>query len=316
MRLKHAHTGAMDNANFDFQSFSDTLTRLVETSVACVVGLKAGAYRSASGVAVGENLIAVADSTLRREERIPVQAADGTRGSGTLLGREPRLHLAFITVEGLTLKPLPPSDPATWKPGMLAAIVGLTTDAGPSASLGMLGVVSGPRRTWRGGMMDRFVRLDANVYPSQSGAAVVDPQGRLIGMATPGLLQYSTVALPVETLNRVANELLKRGRIRQGYLGVGVQRVAVRQGANQPGDEQTFGLIILSVEPDSPAEKAELQLGDVLLSLDGKQLSDVDDLQDVLAGERVGSSVEVIFSRAGDRMSREITIAEREKKGR
>lgn len=316
-RLNGAQTGAMDRTNSVLLALSLSVTDLVERAVTGVVAVKGGAYRSASGVSVGKEIVAVADPTLRREERVPVSAADGTQGSGTLLGRDSRIHLAFLKVEGIDLKPLPPSDAKLWKAGMLAAVVGLTTDAGPSASMGILGAVSGQRRTWRGGLLEHFIRLDANVFPSQAGAAVVDCEARLIGMATPGLLQYSTVALPFKTLHRLADELLEQGRIRQGYLGVGLQRVLIR-GARpeQTGSEQEFGLIILSVESGSPAEQAGLQLGDVLLSLDNKPLSDMDLLQDALSGKNVGREVEIVISRGGEKLVRKITVAEREKRRR
>lgn len=305
----------MNEHVFDLASFSESILNLVDQTASGVAAVKAGAYRSASGVCIAPDLIAVADSSIRREERIAVYAADGKQGAGTLLGRERRLQLAFLKVDGLELRPLAGSDAASWKAGMLAAVVGLTADAGPSVSLGVLGAVAGPRRTWRGGMLDRFVRLDANVFPSQSGAAVVDAKGRLIGMATPGLMQYSTVALPLETLNRVAAEILAQGRIRHGYMGVGVQPVAMR-GAQGEAAGQQSGLILLSVEPESPAEKAGLQVGDVLLSLDGKPLTDVEQLQDALTGDVVGRQVQVGLLRGGEKQLQGVTVVERERKGR
>jgi len=301
----------------NLQDLSQACTGLVERAVGGVVAVKAGAYRSASGISIREDVIAVTAATLRREERVPVHGADGTQGAGTLLGRDARINLAFLKVEGMRLTPLRPSDSTQWKVGMLAPVVGFTTDAGPSVSLGIIGALGDARRTWRGGLADRFIRLDANVFPSQSGAAVVDSEARLIGMATPGLLQYSTVALPFSTLERVLEELLTRGRIRQGYFGVGLQRVSIRSmRPEQIGTEQETGLIVLSVESGSPAETSGLQLGDVLLSLDGKALTDIDQLQDGLSGENVGREVEIVLSRGGQKLIRHITVAEREKKWR
>ncbi len=311
------HTRVMNANKTDLQRFSDSFSELVSRTAGGVVAVKAGAYRTASGLSLREDVIATTDQTLRREERVPVHALDGTQGTGTLLGRVPQVNAAFLRVDGLRLSPLAVSDPTLLRPGMLAGVVGLTTDAGPSTSLGILGAVSGPRRTWRWGMIDHFIRLDANVYPSQAGAAVVDCAGGLIGMATPGLLQYSAVAVPIVTLNRVLDELLKQGRIRQGYLGVGLQRVAIPVSFREKiPTTQESGLIILSVEANSAAEKAGLQLGDILVSLDGKPLNDVDDLQNALTGENVGREVEVVIVRGGAAFTRQIAIFEREKKGR
>jgi S1-C subfamily serine protease len=219
--------------------------------------------------------------------------------------------VAILKADGLKLTPLQARDPVSLKPGMLAAVVGLTTDAGPSASLGILGAVSGSRRTWRGGVLDHFIRLDVNVYPSQVGAAVVDSDGGLIGLATPGLLRHSSVAVPVTTLDGTVDELLQQGRIRQGYLGVGLQPVVIPTSLQEKIGGQKSGLIVLSVEPGSPAEKAQLQLGDTLISLNTKPLNDIDDLQNALHGDSVGQAVNLTLLRGGERVQTQITISER-----
>lgn len=314
---KCAHTEAMNEAKTQLNSLSEDLADLVARTVTGVVAVKAGAYRTASGVGLREDLIAVADPVLRREENIPVHEASGAQGVGTLLGRDRRLHVAIVKVAGLHLKPLPPRDPAELRAGMLAAIVGLTTDAGPTATLGILGAVGGSRRTWRGGTLDHFIRLDANAYPSQAGAAVVDSEGALIGMATPGLLQFSPVAVPVKTLNRIADELLQQGHIRQGYFGIGLQPVAIPLALREKtGVAAESGLIILSVEPDSPAERAGVQLGDILISLGGKSLADIEDLQDELSGANVGKNRTLILLRGGERVETSISISERARRAR
>lgn len=302
----------MNGSKTELSALSHDIAELVQRTAQGVVAVRAAAYRNASGVSISEDLIALADPTLRREGNIPVQAADGTEGTGTLLGRDPSIHVAFLKVAGLALKPLAPRDPNELKAGMLAAVVGLTTDAGPSASLGILGAVSGPRRTWRGGTLDHFIRLDVNTYPSQSGAAVVDSEGGLIGMSVPGLLRFSAVAVPVQTLNRVADELLQQGRIRRGYLGVGLQPVAVPPALREKiGSAQESGLIILSVEPGSAAEQAGIQLGDILITLGEKSLADVDDLQNALRGENVGRHLKLVVLRGGQRVETAVAISER-----
>jgi S1-C subfamily serine protease len=305
----------MSTATTDLSSLSQAVVELVARTVSGVVAVKTAAHRTASGISMGDNLIAVADHTLKREERVPVQAADGTQSEATLLGRDSSIDLAILKTEGLTTRSLPVRDPASVKPGMLVTVVGLTTDSGPSASLGIMGAVSGSRRTWRGGTLDHFFRLDVNVYPSQSGAAVVDSEGNLIGLATPGLLRHSSVAIPVATLKRITQELLQQGRIRRGYLGVGLQPVAIPLHLREKiGSSQESGVIVLSVETDSPAQKAGLHLGDILISLDEKTLADAEDLQAALRGDRVGKAVKLKVLRGGEPVETQITIAERAKK--
>lgn len=293
------------------QSFID----LVATSVSGVVAVKAAPYRVVSGICVRDEVFAVADHSLRREDRVPVHTADGAQASATILGRDPGLDLAFLKADGLNTAPLTGADPPSLKSGSLALVVGLTLDVGPSASVGILGAVGGPRRTWRGATLDHFYRLDVNLYPSQSGAAVVNHAGELIGLATPALLRHSAVAVPITTIHRVLDELLKTGRIREGYLGVGMQPIPIPVGLREKtGYNSESGLIVLNVVSGTPADEAGVQLGDILIALDGKPVSDVDELQGALRGENVDRSLKALFIRGGATVQVQLKVAERPRK--
>ena len=299
----------------DLSAFSQGLADLVEKTATGVVAVKAAPHRVVSGLIIREDLVAVSNHTLRREDRIPIQTIDGTQALGTILGRDPTVDLAFLKVESGKLQPLTTADPASLKSGSLALVVGLTIDAGPSASLGILGAVGGTRRTWRGGTLDHFFRLDVNLYPSQSGAAVIDAEGHLIGLATPALLRHSAVAVPLVTLNRIADELLQQGRIRHGYLGVGLHPVEIPASLREKlGATAEVGLILLSVEPESPADKAGWLVGDILISLEGKPINDIDELQTALRGNTIGRGVRASLLRGGQLLETQVTVSERKRK--
>jgi len=312
--LRHSEAMSSTLAT-DLSGISQALIDLVSRSAHGVVAVKAATHRVASGVLLQNGLVAIADHSLRRDDHVPVCDSSGKEVSATLLGRDPSVDLAILKAEGLNNSaPLLPADVSGLKPGTLAAVVGLTIDVGPSASLGILGAVGGSRRTWRGGTLDHFFRLDVNLYPSQSGAAVVTAEGQLIGMATPGLLRHSAVALPLATIHRVAEELLKEGRIRHGYLGVGLQPVRIPANLrNKTTAAAETGLIVLSVEPESPAESAALQVGDILLSLNGRTVSDIEELQTALRGDVVGQTVKLLVLRGGEPAELLVTVTERTK---
>jgi S1-C subfamily serine protease len=153
-------------------------------------------------------------------------------------------------------------------------------------------------------MIDRYVRLDVAVYPGSSGGAVVDAQGGLIGIATSGLSRIAPLAIPVSTVNRVIDALLTKGRVTRGYLGVGLQRIALPE-------PHGAGLIVLSVEPAGPAGRAGVALGDILTALDGKPLRDTDDVQSALEPEFVGKPVKASLLRGGKPAELSITVGER-----
>ncbi|MBV9269302.1 MAG: trypsin-like peptidase domain-containing protein [Acidobacteriaceae bacterium] len=293
-------------------AFSDELVNLVTRTTPGIAAVKGAAYRVVSGVAIGADLIAVSDHALKREERIGVVLGAGGETTANLVGRAPGIDLAVLRVQGATLSPLKQAQPTDLKTGALAAVVGFTADVGPSVSLGVIGALGGPRRTWKSGTLDQFIRLDVNLYPSQAGAAVIDMNGALIGIATPALSRHSAVAIPYSSLRRVADELVQSGRIRRGFLGVGVQPVAIPAALRgRAGIEAESGLMLLSVEPDGPAEHAGLQLGDILISLGGHPTPDIDDLQEALSGEAIDKDHEAVIVRGGEIARRQVRIRER-----
>jgi serine protease DegQ len=298
--------------SFDLQGYSNSIAQTVEKAGRSVVAVKSAAYRVTSGVAFREDLIAVNNHILRREGPITVQLADGSQHEAAILGRDPGLDLAVLWLKDKKLEVLDQEPEDAQRAGALAIVVGRTIDSGLSASVGILGAVSGPRRTWRGGELHKFLRLDVNLYPSQAGAAVVSATGCFLGMATPALLRHSALAIPNETLNRIADELRREGRIRQGYLGVGLQPVAIPEHlrSKSPAAGES-GLMVLSVEPGTGAEEAGIQLGDILLAFGETTLSDTETLMSALRGDTVGKPVKLALIRAGNLI--EVTVHVREK---
>jgi S1-C subfamily serine protease len=302
----------------DLVSLSDAFSNLVEASGSGVLAIKAAPYRTVSGIALGDDLIAVADHTLRREDRVPIQNREGKETTGTIVGRDPSVDLAIVKAEGVGARAWEAANEASFKAGSLALVVGMTADVGASVSLGIIAATGPGRRTWRGGMLDQFIRLDVNLYPSQSGAAVISAHGKLIGMATGGLSRHSIFAVPVATMRRVADEIVREGRIRHGYLGIGSQAVAVPRSLREKLGNAVLeaGVLIFNVEPDSPAEKAGMQVGDILIALDGKPINNVEDLQNALRGGIVGRTVTASVIRGGEPLSLQVGVTERQKSER
>src|SRR5262249_24842991 len=143
--------------------------------------------------------------------------------------------------------------------GHLVLAIGRSAETGVIAALGVISTVADGWNTWRGGRIDKLIRLDARLFPASSRSAVINAHGKLVGLATDGLSRNAAVAIPVFTISRVVEELLQKGHVARGYLGVGLQPVSLGEHLiNGLGLSQNSGLIVLSVEPDSPAGKAGL----------------------------------------------------------
>ncbi len=227
------------------------------------------------------------EHTLKHEEDITIGLPDGNVVPATLVGRDPGTDIAVLKASGLT-NPVATFGDGAVKPGALTLIIGRSKDSGVNATMGVISAVSGPWRTWRGGMMDQYIRLDATLYPGTSGGAMIDTQGRTLGIATSGLSRLAGLSVPLSTVNRVVDELLTKGHISRGYLGVGLQPLAA-----------PAGLIVLSVEPGGPAERGGVLVGDIVVAVDGKPVKDTDDVQSVLEPDYVGKAVKASLVRGG-----------------
>jgi S1-C subfamily serine protease len=173
--------------------------------------------------------------------------------------------------------------------------------------MGIISAVSGSWRTWRGGRLDHYIRLDLTLYPGSSGGVVVNVDGGAIGIATSALSRIAGLAVPGSTVDRVVDELLAKGRVARGYLGLGLQPVDL--------PDHQKGLLVVSLEPDGPAAKAGALIGDIVLTLAGKSVTETDDLQGALEEHGVGKSVDVGVRRGGAAAKLAVVIGERPRRG-
>lgn len=286
----------------ELAALSEGLAAAVERAGRSVVAVHARPRFSSAGVIWRPGVIVTAEHTIRREEEITVTLPDGTSRGAALAGGDAGTDLAVLKLAE------PPGEPATAatsavRPGHLALAIGRSENSGVNATLGIVSAVSGAWRTWRGGRMEQYIRLDLAMYPASSGAAVVNTDGGVIGIATSALSRIAALAIPAATVNRVVDEILTRGRVSRGYLGVGLQPVTL-------ADHQK-SLILLSVEPEGPAHKAGLLVGDILLTLAGERLSDTDGVQSALESVAVGKSIKAGILRGGEAREIAITVGER-----
>jgi S1-C subfamily serine protease len=248
-------------------------------------------------------LIVTAEHAIRRRDEIGITLPDGRMTSATLAGRDAGTDLAVLRLAENGVPAATFGSAETLRPGQVVLAIGRSPDSGVNATMGIMSAVSGPWRSWRGGQIDQYLRLDLTLYPGSSGGAVVDSAGRVLGIATSALSRIAGLAVPASTVNRVVDELLRTGHVARGYLGLGLHPVALPDG--------NPGMIVLSAEPDGPAARAGVLIGDILVALAGQAVRDTDDIQSALDGESVGKPIVARIVRGGQVIELNITVGER-----
>ena len=292
--------------------FSNALAQTTERAAASVVAVHTETRGSASGVIWRPGVIVTSEHTLRRDEEIQLTLPDGRVVPATLAGRDPSTDIAVLKcAEADTAVPLF-GDVAALKPGSLTLVVGRTRASGPVAALGVVSLVTSERRTWTGASLTPYIRLDIGLQPTAIGGMVIDASGNVVGLATPRFARFGAIAVPAPAINKIADTLLKQGRIPRGYLGVGMQSVRLPSAFRERlrRNEKTAA-IVLEVHPGSPADKAGIVIGDILVSLGGQSITRLEDVQSILAGDAIGKTLPLKFVRGGALQEGNIVAAER-----
>ena len=288
-------------------TLSAELSALARTAAPSVVTVAARPHRTSSGVVLGGGFVLTADHAIERDHEITV-LVDGERRSATLAGRDTATDLAVLLVEGLTGDGPPVGD----VPAAGALVLSLSrTGAGTlSTGLGVITSVGGPLRTARGAVLPSIVRTDAAMRPGTAGGALVDMEGRVVGITTPGLLRGLPVALPAVHAFELGRRLAMQQPLGRGYLGVNVQPVTLAA-AQRTHAADGRGLLVFGVASGGAAEAAGVLVGDILVRYDDAPVAGAEDLQDRLGTTTPGATAILSVVR-GDALRRlEVTVGER-----
>jgi S1-C subfamily serine protease len=296
----------------DLSTISSQLADAVQAAGAWTVRVSARRGIPASGIALSTDLVLTADHVVdpSREESIRIGLPDGSEVAGTVVGRDAATDLAVLKLSSgsLTAAQGASAEPRT---GALALVVG-RPGSQPNASLGLIVGQAGPSRTRRGGMLERFIQVDAVLYPGFSGGPLVDAEGNVLGMITSGLgFGGPAIALPWSLVSSIAETIGKHGKVARGYLGVGSQPVTLSQQAKDLTGGQERGLLVVQVAEGGPAAAAGFLQGDILVRLGSTAVSNADDLQGLLGPDTVGTSVTASVVRGGELRELTVTVGTR-----
>jgi S1-C subfamily serine protease len=288
-------------------TLSSQLADVVERSADSVVRVDDGSRLTASGTVWSENGIVVTTSHgVERDDGITVELGDGSVHKAALVGRDPDTDLAVLKLDASGLRSVEQAAESDVRVGHLALALA-RPGSGPLQAT--LGIISARLDSQTGGLEEYILHTDAILYPGFSGGPLVNAGGHVVGILNLMFGRGKGVALGAPITSHVVSALLAHGRIRRGYLGIRTQQAALPETlrASLKIASET-GLLLIQVDEGSPAERGGLLLGDVVVSINQVDVSDVDALRRQLRLHSEGDVVAVKIVRGGALKALDITL--------
>jgi S1-C subfamily serine protease len=236
--------------------------------------------------------------------RMDAVLMDGRRFSADMVGDDPDTDLAVVRIHESGFPAARLGDSNALKVGQLAIAIGNPLGFQCTVTAGVVSALGRSLRSQSGRLIDNVIQTDAALNPGNSGGPLITSRGEVIGVNTAIILgaQGLCFATPINTAQYVLPRLIRDGRIRRGWLGIGGQNMKVPpHAAHVLGLRAESGVLVISVEPGSPAASAGLQERDLLVEFDGDPISSIDDLHRQLTEERIGRAAEVTVVRHSER---------------
>lgn len=281
-------------------AFSDHAARLVATVAGATVSVEAGRRTRSSGIHWRSGVIVTAEEVLDADDDIKVRLPDGRQVPASLAGRDPTTDVAVLRFQPDGLPVAQTADAGSLRAGHIVIAVGSHGGA-PVANLGVVSHVGGTWHSQRGGTIDTLLRLGLTLSAAAEGGALADTQGRVLGMVVAGP-RGRVLAIPTATIDRTVDLLLAKGYVARGYLGAGLQ--PLRKG-------QRDGILVVSIDPEGPAARAGLLVGDIVTAWNAAPITRVREVIRRLGPDSVGNSVDLGLSRGGAAAALTVVIGER-----
>ena len=283
-----------------------------------VVTSRAGRPRERRGGGSGfiftpDGLILTNSHVVHGATRIEVTLADGRRVPASTIGDDPATDIAVIRADAPGVVPTALGDSQQLRVGQLVVAIGTPYGFQSTVTAGVVSALGRSLRSYSGRLIDDVVQTDASLNPGNSGGPLVTSDDRVVGVNTATILpaQGLCFAIGINTAKFVASRLLRDGRIRRSYIGVVAQTVPVhRRIVRFYHLPKESGVVVLSVEEGSPAQKSGLREGDVIVALEGQPVAGVDDLHRLLTDARVGVRSQIIVLRHTEKLSVDVVPEE------
>jgi S1-C subfamily serine protease len=265
---------------------------------------------SGSGFIITPDGFALTNShVVHGADRIEVTLADGRRPDAQVIGSDPDTDLAVIRIYAPNLKPVRLGDSDQLRVGQLAIAIGNPYGFQYTVTAGVVSALGRSFRSSSGRLMDNIIQTDAALNPGNSGGPLVNSRGEVIGVNTAVILpaQGLCFAIAINTAKHIAGWLIKDGVIRRSYLGMGGQTTKIhRRLVRYHHLPVESGLLVIHIEPGSPAGRAGLREGDLIVAYSGQPVAGVDDLHKLLTGEQVGVHSPIEVLRGSEKLQLEV----------
>jgi S1-C subfamily serine protease len=246
-------------------------------------------------------------------ETIEVTLSDGRSYPAKLIGDDPETDLAVISIDGPNLSSVEFGDSSAIQVGQLVIAIGNPYGFQYTVTAGVVSNLARSFRSSTGRLIDNVIQTDAALNPGNSGGPLLDAHGRVIGVNTAiiAAAQGICFAIPGNTAQFVAGRLIRDGRIKRSFIGISGQNVPLhRRVVRFHKLAVETGVLIVDLDGTSPAARAGLTDGDIVVELDGHPVRDIDDLQRLLTEERVGVTIPVVVLRQTEKLTLNVTPAE------
>lgn len=269
------------------KSLSDATAELVRKLAPSVVNVSSTMTRGTGVVLNSDGYIVTCHHVLGRTASVKAGSGGKTFEARTI-GADPYSDLALLKTEQKDLEPLEIGDSDKLSPGQFVLALANPFNRQPTVTTGIVTSIGATLRGWRGTAMENVIVTDAKLNPGFSGGPLVDASGRMIGVNT-AYVWSRGIAIPINKVKTVTDRLMSGGVMKRAYLGIVSHTIPIPQEtADQLHINQEAGVMVFSVEPGSPAKKAGLAMGDVIVKFDDQPVASFYDLPQLLTENVAG----------------------------
>jgi S1-C subfamily serine protease len=284
--------------------------------------IEAGSRRGGTGsgvIVAPDGLVLTNSHVVDGAARVNVSTVDGRSLTAQVVGNDPDTDLALVRIDApVTLPAAPLGNSKLLRRGQLVIAIGNPLGFESTVTTGVVSALGRSLRARSGRLIDDVIQTDAALNPGNSGGPLVSSRGEVVGVNTAVIMgaQGICFAVAANTASFVLGELVRHGRVRRAYIGIAAQQFTLsRRRQLAAALAQESAVMVATVEPASPADRAGIAAGDIILALDGTAVTGADDLIRILAGEKIGRTVEVETLHNGSRRSVSLVPAERAHRG-